>query len=272
MGFPTLTIEYQTCRKGRLRKGRRFQAHLVGYLAGDGLWDAGESGKRIRPLWISLFASAQAMAPFVANFRTGHPAGTQTDAFEVLKTAGHRWTTQAVPGGVVSTGYLPELFALTPTTSQEQGVSFVLAPPSWWLDAQEAELAEELGEEARETARAAFFAAFLDRRTNLPILRDLRFHLRLYRAALAEEWLWPPREPCYRSYAFRGTGFDQAGLELPLACHVSRPRLDAFLTEQTRLFGDLTDGSTRLPADRRLLPDTFSPVPAPGLTAAVGAT
>jgi hypothetical protein len=80
--------------------------------------------------------------------------------------------------------------------------------------------------------RAALFAAYVDRRTPLPLLRDLRFQLQHDRAALEEPWVTDPLEgrsvpPC---------DLDACRLDPPHACGVGRERFAAFLTEQTERF------------------------------------
>jgi hypothetical protein len=44
----------------------------------------------------------------------------------------------------------------------------------------------------QETAPAAYFVAYLDQRSPLPIANDPRFHLELYRAARASVWCHGP--------------------------------------------------------------------------------
>jgi len=141
-----------------------------------------------------------------------------------------------VPGGLVTVAYLPELFHLEPALPFAEDVRFVLAPPHWWIDEQAAQLAPELGEDAADVARAALFCAFLDRRTPLRLVHDLRFHLQLYRAALATGWIHRAGGFRYQGTVLHGRGAEACGLDAPLACHVGQEALTGFLIEQTSLW------------------------------------
>ena len=133
---------------------------------------------------------------------------------------------------------------------------FVLASPHWWIDEQAAQLAPELGEDAADVARAALFCAFLDRRTPLPLVHDLRFHLQLYRAALGADWIHPFTGAPRRQVVLRARGAEACGLDAPLACRVDQETLAAFLVEQTSLYhrAEIRRGTPRPAAGRPLLP------------------
>ena len=262
MRFPTLEI---VRKKSRGRNGRRAQAiktrafsvSLLGYVTADALWEGGSCDNLIRPVWIACFGTEQESRVFFANFRSGYKAKTSSARFQLPKKALYRWSTQEVPGGVISVGYLTELVELEPGVTMDDIVRFVLAPPSWWIDQQARELEEEFGEEAREVAHAALFAAYLDRRTPLPLIRDLRFHLQLYRSALETDWVHEPSGyDTHRGVCF-AEQFSSSGLDSPLACQVSQAELGEFLRQQTYQFHQENQhhGTSRIPTDRWLLPD-----------------
>jgi hypothetical protein len=230
MSFPELTIEPSTTSRG---KGRTFRARLLGYLTADGLWELGTGGSGVRPIWLAYFASVGASKPFTANLRAGRKARIEDrSSLQIPKSSPHRWTSQTVPGGVATVAYLPELLHLEPPVPFTETARFVLAPPALWVDEQAEALEAEFGEEARAAARAALFAAYLDRRTPLPLLRDLRFHLELYQAALGEPWVYELGD---RSPA-QAVGAGVCGLDAPLACAVDLETLGEFLTARTASF------------------------------------
>jgi hypothetical protein len=134
-------------------------------------------------------------------------------------------------------------------------IRFVLAPPRWWIEAQARELAADFGDQATDAARAAFFAAFLDRRTHLPLLSDLAFHLRLYRAALETEWVQQPAASRWGSGGLHASGLAACGLDEPLACSVDSATFAEFLIQQTTLYHKeiLRHGTTRIASPCRLL-------------------
>jgi len=188
MEFPAFKIEREG-KKDPARKTRVFETRLLGYLAADSLWEAPRAGDLLRPVWLAYLGTERETHPFTANLRGGARARAAGDTFQIPKRAPYRWSTQKVPGGLVTVAYLPELFHLEPALPFADDVRFILAPPRWWVDEQAAQLAPEFGEDAPDVARAALFCAFLDRRTALPLVHDLRFHLQLYRAALATDWI-----------------------------------------------------------------------------------
>jgi hypothetical protein len=133
-------------------------------------------------------------------------------------------------------------------------VRFVFAPPAWWVADQAEALEPEFGEDALEAARAALFCAYLDRRTPLPLVHDLRFHRQLYRAALAADWTHEASE--WSEAVLRGRGAEACGLTAPVAVSVGSDELSEFLIEQTSLYHqeEVRRGKTRIAAGRRLLP------------------
>lgn len=186
------TIEFESKRKGDQEvKSRRFSTHLLGYLAANRLWEFSQShtDRRVRPVWIAYFGTEQELQPFTANFRAGRKACGHRLSFVIPKKAVYRWVTQKVPGGAVTLAYMPDLVHLE-AGAESETVRFLYAPPTWWVEQQAAELTPKLGDEAADAARAALFAAHLDRRSPMPIVNDLRFHLRLWKAAQEADWTY----------------------------------------------------------------------------------
>lgn len=249
MSHPRLTIEVSP--RSKAKKTRVFRARLLGHMAADALWDLGETRDgTLRPVWLAYFATTGAARLFTANLRAGRRAriGERGPRLQLPKSSQHRWTTQPVPGGIVTVAYLPELFHLDPPVPFTEDVRFVMAPARAWIERQGGLLEPDFGADAAEAARAALFAAYLDRRTPLPLLRDLRFHLALYRAALEEPWT---RAPVEEDSAEAGR-LAACGLDSPLACSVAPEPLGELLTEATGSF-------------LRLHPPALSPPPAPPL-------
>lgn len=238
MLYPQLTIEPPAGRT--TLKSRTFRARLLGYLTADRLWALGTTGGSAqRPVWLAVFGTVGEAKPFAANLRAGRTAKIErAGALQIPKSSGHRWVTQAVPEGVVTVAYLAELFHLEPPVPFTEAVRFVMAPARRWVDREAESLGAEFGADARDAARAALFAAYLDRRTPLPLLRDLRFHLQLYRAALDEPWLVAPQDDLDAT----ARGFACCGLDAPVLCTVDLPTLGEFLTAQTAAFHSLHGG------------------------------
>jgi hypothetical protein len=259
MGFSTLTIRTEP-RKNPNAKTRTFSVQLLGFLTADALWEpetaSSKSGSVHRPVWIAYAGTERESQPFTANLRAGRKAYVGNDALEILKRAGHRWAFQKVPNGLVTVAYLPELFHLEPVKTSAESIRFLFAPPVWWITGQAAALAADFADEAEDAARAALFCAYLDRRTALPLVHDLRFHLQVYRAALAASWTHPLVSNRREGGVLVGCGAEAAGLDAPVACSVGEAALTDFLIEQTSLYHqeEIRRGKTRIAAGGRLLP------------------
>ncbi len=261
MGFPEITIEKTVGKRQRRAnpKTRRFAATSLGYLLANHLWDVGSTEKTSRPAWIAYAAPAEAARAFAANFRSGRKAaGDGFKPLEIPRSSPHKWAHQSVGEATVTVAYVPELFHLEPITAP-QAITFVFMPPLWWIQRQADALERDFGQEASEVAAAALFVAFLDRRTPLPIVSDLGFHQRLYRAALDQDWTRVPGEGAGDSFQAHRLG--ACGLQLPVACAVDHQSFEAFLTRQTQLHfqEEIRYGQNRIRRPGRLLPFPASP-------------
>jgi hypothetical protein len=232
--------------------------HVLALTTADALWEpgAGAKGSIRRPVWIAYAGTELESQPFTANLRDGRKAGSGNDVLEIPKRSGHRFSVQKVPGGLITAAYLPELFDLEPAKTHAGSVRFLFAPPRWWISAQAATLASDFGDQAHDAARAALFCAFLDRRTPLPLVHDLRFHLQLYRAFLTQPWMHRLVPSRLGGEVLVGRGAEGVGLDAPLAVSIAEPTLTAFLIQQTSLYHqeEIRRGKTRIPAGGRLLP------------------
>jgi hypothetical protein len=262
MDFSTLTIRTEP-KKDPRAKTHTFSVQLLGFLAADSFWESGGKGSALRPVWIAYAGTDRESSPFTANFRCGRKACTTSDALEIPKRAPHRWTVQKVPGGIVTVAYIPALFHLEPGVHGADPIRFVFAPPRWWITEQAQSLAADFGEEAEDAARAALFCAYLDRRTSLPLVHDLRFHLQVYRAARETGWLRELSRVRGGGAVLVGRGAEASGLDAPVAVSVGESALTDFLIRQTQLYHqeEIRRGKTRSAASGRLLPyPTEAPV------------
>lgn len=262
MAFAILSMERGRRRGRSTRTSKIFSAHLLGYLASHYFLEEPPPERTIRPLRISLFGSDLELRPFLANFRDGTKASTGSTPFQVLKTAGFRWTIQKVAGGAIATGYQPRFFHLEPTPSDDPRLRFIVAPPRRWVEEQAKALRPQMGDDAEDAVRAALFSAFLDRRTPLPILQDLRFQLRILRAAKDQPWHFPHEDGRRQGAGLWGEGIEPCGLDDPFAVSVDPSTLEEFLIHHTSAFvreENLRHGKARVPENCRLLPGSVSP-------------
>ena len=261
-----ITREPRVRRGAAAAKGREFGATALAHVEADSLWELG-SGKTRRPVWLSYAATRSAALAFSANLRGGaraapaSSAGRVEDCFEIPKSSGHRWATQDINGVTVTTAFLPSLFAVEPPLPPCD-VSFIFMPPHWWVSSQAEKLRAIFGSQAEDVARAALFAAYLDRRTRLPILQDLTFQSRLLEAAKKEDWVHRPGVTRWDRSVLYQEGVEELGLDLPLACRVSHAELEAFLAREVRRYYDeevIPRGATRVDQGGRVLPGAVRP-------------
>lgn len=290
MSYDRLRIEPSKGRKGRV-----FEVALFNYAVCNNSWDVGAS-ENSRPVYVSFAGSDQEARAFAANLRTGRralvkaPHGNQEDKIECLRSAGYRWALQRVADdALVVTGYLPQLLDLDPGCAVS-AVRFLFAPAAWWVKEQSAALIASADLSticayagaggAREAVLAGLFAAYLNRRSPLPIVNAPAFHLRVWRAAQEQPWF--RRHSGVRSnpgplYHYPKT---LVGLEDLALVDVTHREIRQFLTILTRRYfeeerpahflydartEDAPLGETGIHGDRRLLPDTGAPHPQLGL-------
>ena len=261
----TLTIESKPKREGQ--KSRSFSVELLAYVLANDLWELGSGAKErsFRPVLLLYAGTDQASRAFSANLRSGRPAmvagnTSLTTRFEVPRSAGFRYDTFAREGATLTLAYLPSVFSFQPATSEVDEVSFLCLPPTWWVDEQARVIGQTMGRDAREAVIAAYFVAYLDQRSPLPIANDLGFHLKLYRAALKEPWCQMGSGSEWDPGTLFHLGLDAAGFETALHCKVDHPTFAQFLKTQTAAHlpteQETTDhGTTAIYRPRRVLPD-----------------
>lgn len=190
-----MALEYRLsiAPKGH-RKGRSFSVRLMHLVTANRAWDKAAGSDDLRPVYAAWAGSVAECNAFTANARSGRAIEAHTKhghrecRVEFLKSGGYRYRTQRLAGDLaVVTAYLPALFELDPGFLPDR-VRFVFAPPSWWVAEQAERLVALDVDERAEGAAAALFAAYLDRRTPLPLVTSPRFQLRLFRAAREEGW------------------------------------------------------------------------------------
>lgn len=259
-------------------KSRAFRAELLCVVAASSIWELGAAAKdhTLRPLFMAYAATEQASRAFTANLRTGRPAVEEAVApariklrFEIPRSSGFQFETHSRDGATLTLAYLRAAFALQPGVLDDERIQFLFMPPRWWVDREAASL-PELGVDAREAATAAYFVAYLDERSPLPIANDHRFHLELYRASLAAGWCHQADSSDCRAGELYAVGCEALGFESPLAVSATHAEFSALLAEVTaehlpRARQEIVHGQTRIRGPRRLLPHAAEPAPHPGL-------
>ena len=150
-----------------------------------------------RPIWLSLAASPQEMRAVEANLRMGRTLKVDHRTLELLKTAPYVWSRQSAPNTTVLTVYLPDIFRLDPGQVDASGVQFYVLPPKSWCDDYSAKHRDaiaravasvtsdpEYTERLTDLApRAVWMLNMINSRTRCPVIREIAFALRVYRAA-----------------------------------------------------------------------------------------
>jgi hypothetical protein len=271
----TITVESKPQREGV--KSRSFSVELLAYVLANDLWELGSGGKERshRPVLMIYAGTDQGSRAFSANLRCGRPAaiagnGSLTSRFEIPRSAGFRYETLSRDGATLTLVYLPSVFSFQPATSDAEEISFLCLPPKWWVDEQAQAIKQTMGKDARDAAIAAYFVAYLDQRSALPIANDLGFHLKLYRAALKEPWCQTSTGSEWSPGGLFHLGLETVGYETALRCKVDHPTFAQFLKAQTAAHlpseQETTDhGTPSIYRPRRVLPDAIRAAAQPGL-------
>jgi hypothetical protein len=264
-----VVIDEKPTREGQ--KTRLFRADVLAAIAAPALYDLGATNKEntLRPLLLAYAATDQESRAFTANLRAGRPAVEEGShsfklKFEIPRSAAFRFDTHSQDGGTLTLAYLPSAFALQPgtDTAEPGAIKFLCMPPTWWVDREAATLSDHHlhALEAREAAIAAYFVAYLDQRSPLPIANDPRFHLELFRAARATGWCHGPGNDPRQADQLYAQGCASLGFEPPLLVSTNHASFSAFLAKQTAKHlpkeETVTHGTPRVPGPRRLLPDS----------------
>jgi hypothetical protein len=235
-------------------KARSFSATVLGCIQADEMLPC-EPGKGsvIRPVWLAVGASEDAMRPFLANLRTGRrasPGNRSGDvSYELLKTAGYHYATQRTASGVVALAFLPDLFRVDPGMVDPSGIQFIAMPSQTWLEAQRNSFTPQESERAiQHVARiqgvknrvaweervctrnllpmATLFCAYLDRRTRCPLIPDIAFQLQLLCAMMENNTAFGWHEP---SRQLRGTPNIGLGYVDPIGCSAIHSEFEELL-------------------------------------------
>jgi hypothetical protein len=267
------TLRVHSTKDGK--KSRAFSTALVGYVGAPSFWKFGYGDAYTqRPVLLMYCGTDQEIRAFTANLRTGRKVevigkgggghDTELTKLEIPKSAGFKFVVQQVGDGLqIATAFLPELWLLDPGLIDPEEIAFLCAPPTWWTDAQIALVADrmtldESNRFGREAAVAAYVCAFIDRRSTLPMVNDLGFHLSLYRKALEGGWLMVS-EPNGEMEMYPHAGIP--GLEQVLACRISHDDFETFLRELAREFyaEEIERGKDRIPSPGGLLQNATPP-------------
>lgn len=272
MNRTTITVESKPQRLGQ--KSRSFSVELLAYILANDLWELGSGAKdrTVRPVFMAYAGTDQGSRAFSANLRAGRTAAAQGGGLrvEIPRSAGFRYETYSREGATLTLAYLPAVFGFQPLTANAEDITFLCLPPTWWVDEQAQAIGETLGQDAREAAIAAYFVAYLDQRSPLPIANHLGFHLKLYRAALREPWCRQSTGSEWSPGRLFHIGLEALGFEAALYCKVDHPTFAQFLKAQTAAHlpaeQETTDhGTTRIHRPRRVLPHPVHAAAQPGL-------
>lgn len=206
---------------------------------------------------------------FIANLQMGKKAhfassgySRSSDRIEMLKSAGYMYTWQRNAEGLsIATVFLPDLFRLDPGMVDPLGVNFIVLPTEAWIRSQKIVDAQSIVRHAKRTEVplsdqqlealvpvAFLFAAYLDRRTQAPLLSDGRFYLQLLLASLKIGLASWPQEYYHEEFginrrmAFKVTDAESVGLARGIAFSSTHNQVETLLAEEVQRFFTLTKG------------------------------
>lgn len=165
----------------------------------------------VRPFTANLRLGRKALLTAVAEPSAWRGRSREGRQIELLRSGEYEFLTQRHPEGVIVTAYMPEVFLLDPGMVDPAGVNFAILPSLEWRVQQDLDVAgavrhlRKIGYLATKPEKTSYydpptnptaeqaaslvplaplFAAYLDRRTRAPLIKDLRFHMQLLIAAL----------------------------------------------------------------------------------------
>jgi hypothetical protein len=264
----TINIESKAAFEGQ--KTRSFSVELLSWVLANPMWQLGSTGRdnTYRPVLFAYAGSSSAARAFQANLQMGRVVVDTAGScrFEVPRSAGFRYETTSRGEGSLTLVYLPHLFSMQPATTDAAHISFLCMPPTAWVETQAREIARQMGSEAREAAIAAYFVAYLDARSALPIANDLRFHLELYRAARKQPWCSASEGSVSDPGDLFAEGLAGIGFEPPVMCSVTPDVFAQFLARETaknlpkeQTHEGIQHGTTRIHRSRRVLSRSQAP-------------
>jgi hypothetical protein len=255
MDFTTLTIRTEP-KKDPEAKTRTFSVQLLGFLTADPLWEPGGNGSAHRPVWIAYAGTdreAHPSPPTSAPAARPPPTATSWRSPNALPIAGppRRSPADSSPS---PTSPLSSTSIRWPKAPIPSALSSH-RPAGGSASRQKLSLATSETTPGRRPG-PPLFCAYLDRRTPLPLIHDLHFHLQVYRAAGSAGWLHELSRSRAGGEVLVGRGAEASGLDAPVACSVGQSALADFLIQQTQLFHheEIRRGKTRIAASGRLLP------------------
>ena len=264
----TITVESKPASEGQ--KSTSFSVELLAWVLANPLWPLGSTGRdnTFRPVFFAYAGSTSAARAFQANLQLGRVAvdAAGNCRFEIPRSAGFCYETTSRGEGTLTLVYLPHLFSLQPATTDAAHISFLCMPPTAWVETQARAIARPMGSEAREAAIAAYFVAYLDARSTLPIANDLRFHLELYRAAKTQPWCSASEGSVSDPGELFAEGLSGIGFEPPVMCSVTPDVFAQFLARETaknlpkqQAHEVIQHGTTRIHRSRRVLSRSQAP-------------
>lgn len=190
------------------KKSRIFTATLLGYgEVSKTVWQLA-SDDVIRPVWIALGGSDTELMPFVTNLRTGKAANmaeapsykSKSDTrIEMPKSAEYLWSYHkvALEGSVetLAFGCVAELCQFDASGVDPDGIRFVCLTPDWYVKSHPLpneivnRVVSSVGQYERQAVADHLthmlrFTAMLNSRTDIPLIPDPVFSVRLYLSLL----------------------------------------------------------------------------------------
>ncbi len=255
------------------QKGRSFSALYLAGIRADALWQGGQAEtENLRPVWCLIATTEAEVRPFMANLRLGRKAAfmpaagggyvSKRDAqakLELLKSARYRIELQRTAHGTAALAFLPDLFALDPGMVDPAGIKFCMLLEQAEVDRQAEEwsvtgamdhlrrikfhrFAGEQDRIRQLLPLAPCFAAYLDRRTRCPLLKDPRFYAQLLVRCLdigMASLTKPPGHTYHRDAAwgvntrldFETEGVEELGYAPALAFHAGHEDFERLLAD-----------------------------------------
>jgi hypothetical protein len=258
-----VTVEQDDDKK----KGHAFTFELAAYIEAKTILGRGAS-ETIRPVFMVAAMSEAKASAVRANLIMGRRFGVLNNhnkwgtRFEMMRSQPYVWEAQRAEGGYLLTAYVAQPFLPDPGFVDHDRLTFVMLPQLSWV----ARMAEKLGpiamgkacayvskvlppkrryddvdvEPESVVAMAPLFAAYLDRRTRVPLVPDLRFQLQMLVHMLRIRAAVRPDDTSRSE--LRSQGLEPLGFGEPVMVDTTHKVFEEFAAEESARFLKATGG------------------------------
>lgn len=256
-----MEVTIEAAEKGK-SKGRSFSFELVAYVSIP-YFEHHESNHR--PIYMVGAMTDASLAPVRANLMMGRRFGVASHgsfypSFELLKSRPYVFEVQRYPEGSFLTAYLPQPLLPDPGFVDPDTIAFAMIPQQTWAAEMRAKLGEaEIQRAIRHVETvlpkdehfsrdrgdtnleelvsiAPLFATYLDHRTRVPLVPDVRFYAQLLVRLLRDGAAYRTPRDSFGHSRVKTYGLPAVGLLEPVFMACNHTDFDVIAAEESARF------------------------------------